>query len=265
MTTDYIDAPDDPTALTDLLLNGWDLRAYLSPDPALPYWRQEQAYTETLQLSFVIIADSVVWGVTRHNHLSFAPGKSKSGLNAFAYSPQKSYYACVDHISPQKAIGGEKQGLNFFPLKQYTVSQFRLASTHEPVWRMQTADDLSPFDAAIRQGRSFRLAIQFGSDVWVISPVDIPYRYIDQDRFKVTTDCCFLPGVLARPAAAEQKIRELLPSFLDTDDVMQQVSIQTATVSSFVEFYNDGSYYDLSKIKDARPAVARDAVILAER
>lgn len=265
MTTDYIDAPDDPVALTDLLLNGWDLRAYLSPDPTLPYWWPEEAYTETLQLPFVIVTDDVVWGITRHNHLSFVPGRSQTGLNAFAYSPQKPYYACVDHIAPKKAIGGEKQGLSFFPLRQYTVAQFRLASTHEPVWRMQTPEALTPLDNAIKQGRTFRLAIQFDNDVWVISPVDIPYRYIDQDRFKVTTDCCFLPGVLARPAATEQKIRDILPSFFDVENVMQQVNIQTATVSSFVEFHNDGSYYDLSKIKDARSATARNAIILAER
>lgn len=154
--------------LKEKLLDGFDVRVAMEPDPAREGNRPH--YWETLELPYVIAGDDYFWAMSQARHYAGTHDEMKQGYktppNLFAYCRPWDLFA-------SHAIG--KEDVYIMHKSLYRSFKWKLSQRWVPVWdsKKNAEDDCDGVAEAIRTFSSMKAAVSFDGFTFSV-PVDIP-------------------------------------------------------------------------------------------
>jgi len=214
------------------LLEGYSLRTFMNPDPALPSNSPE--HEETYDLPHVIINGGIFWAKTITGHL-MASEREAHGNVAFCYTNYGDFF-----MSFSPTI---EKGAYVMDIGRYKKHEWVLKKNYKLVWDSEKDQPADVVGREIDAAAILKIAMLDSEDIWNIHPVDLPMYFPDQGTFELKT-------VSDRYAMGFRKPRELL-QYLESPELALRENISPSgtaailTLPSFPTYYrlrSDGTY-----------------------
>lgn len=214
------------------ILEGYSLRTFMVPDPAMP--NNSPEHMESYELPLVIIKGNHFWGKTENGHLHHVPGDAPYGLNAFCYTNAADIFC---------AIRAEDGLVALMRKDRYKTHEWTLVRNYKLVWDSGGDQPVEAVAKDIEAGAKFKIALLDRENIWNVHPVDLPKFDTLSGLFQLETCWDRYPTVFRQGSFPENALTTVHNSERDMGTM-----IEPGTFEAFYSVFSDGTYYNFYDI-----------------
>ena len=219
--------------IIEKVLDGWSLRTFMVPDPAIP--SNAPRHSETYDLPHLVLNGDCFWAWSRTLHLMVYGDAPVANLS-FCYS---NFENIICSYRPDA-----ENGLRIMAKNRYAEHEWRLHHRHRLVWDSSHDGAASAVGKEIENGSKFTVAMLDQEDIWNIHPVQLPFFYEETDLFELKTECELYPLVFRTPEYFRGHLSNTtgLAKILKDPEIIY--TVDTPAFFTFYSLYSDGTYFN---------------------
>ena len=219
--------------IIEKVLDGWSLRTFMVPDPAIP--SNAPRHMESYDLPHLVINGDHFWAWSRTLHLMVYDDAPVANL-AFCYSN-------IGNIICSYRPDAEK-GLRIMAKDRYAEHEWRLHHRHGLVWDSSIDESAKAVEKGIENGSKFTVAMLDQENIWNIHPVQLPFFYEESGLFELRTESERYPLAFRTPEFFSDQLSDTkgLADMLNDPEVIYTVN--TPAFFTFYSLYSDGTYFN---------------------
>lgn len=214
------------------LLDGYSLRTFMVPDPAIPSNYPE--HSESYELVHVIVKGDYFWGKPYDSVTPNEDGEIH-GKHSFYYTNSGDFF-CNYSLS--------LNSIRVLPKRRYKAHKWILKKTHKLIWDSERNDPNARIEKEIENASTLKVAMLDSEDVWNIHPALIAFYWSSTDSFKVGTIGEDYPIPVRNPAALKAAVESEFKKFDRSLPIEKQV-VDLGNVGMFnthYQLFSDGTY-----------------------
>ena len=146
--------------LIDKVLDGYTLRTFMIPDPAIPSNHPE--HLEGVELTHMVITENLMWAKSEATHLNHSFGSSSGSLCAWCYSSPADIFASY-------APATCKLFLMF--KSRYKKHVFVTKNNYMLIWDSELNTSTEAIREKIEAGAKLKIAMLDSEDIWNIHSI----------------------------------------------------------------------------------------------
>ena len=219
--------------IIEKVLEGWSLRTFMVPDPAIP--SNAPRHKESYDLPHLVITGDRFWAWSRTLHLMVLDDAPVANLS-FCYSNIENIFC-----SYRPDV---ENGLRIMAKSRYAKHEWRLHDRHRLVWDSSVDGAANAIEMEIENGSKLAVAMLDKENIWNIHPVQLPFFYEDSDLFELKTESEPYPLVFRTPDFLHDIMSESegLAKILNDPEIMY--NLDTPAFFTFYSLYSDGTYFN---------------------
>ena len=218
--------------IIEKLLDGYSLRTFMVPDPAMPSNYPE--HSESYDLVHIIVKGDYFWGKPFD---SVMPNMDRE-----IYVKHSFYYTNSGEFFCNYSLSSNS--FRVLPKERYKAHKWILKKTHELVWDSESNDPNVRIEKEIEDASILKVAMLDSEDVWNIHPVLISFYWPSTDTFKVGTISENYPTTLRNPAALKAIVETEFEKFDRSLPIEKRILDlkNVGTFSTQYRLFSDGTY-----------------------
>ena len=219
--------------IIEKILDGWSLRTFMVPDPAIP--SNAPRHMESYDLPHLVIHGDLFWAWSRTLHLMVHDDAPIANL-AFCYS---NIANIICSYRPDV-----EDGLRIMAKNRYAEHEWRLLHRHKLVWDSSVDNTADAIKREIENGSRFTVAMLDEENIWNIHPVQLPFFYEESGLFELRTESERYPLVFRTPEYFRDHLTDtdVLAKMLKDPRIMY--TVDTPAFFTFYTLYSDGTYFN---------------------
>lgn len=219
--------------LIEKVLDGWSLRTFMVPDPAIP--SNAPRHMESYDLPHLVINGDRFWAWSRTLHLMVHDDAPVANLS-FCYSNIENIFCSYRP--------GVENGLRIMAKSRYAKHEWRLHHGHRLVWDSTAGSDTEAIEKEIENGSKLAVAMLDEDSIWNVHPVQLPFFYEVSGLFELKTENEQYPVVFRSPDSVHDIMSdsENLKNILN--DSKKIYTMNAPAFSTFYSLYSDGTYFN---------------------
>ena len=226
--------------IIEKVLDGWSLRTFMVPDPAIP--SNAPRHMETYDLPHLVIDGGRFWAWSRTLHLMVYNDVPETNLS-FCYSN-------IENIFCSYRPDAEN-GLRIMAKSRYAEHEWTLRRRHRLVWDSTVDGTANAIKKEIENASRFTVAMLDEDNIWNIHPVQLPFFYEGSGLFELRTESERYPLVFRTPDFLHDIMSDTegLAKILNDPEIIY--TVDTPAFSTFYSLYSDGTYFNYFDITRA--------------